>query len=161
MGRPLNCSQPRKFQMSKPKITLTTLYDILQAHTKRFDSMDLRLDSMDRRFDSMDQRLGSMDLRADSMESLQRTMAIRLISIESKLEEHWAILSPLRERVESLHGLVEKLVLRVDRFEQGYTMITAALRRLETNFDQFQADRLRERISSLEARVSALESVQS
>jgi chromosome segregation ATPase len=95
------------------------------------------------------------------MESLQRTMASRLTSIESKLEEHSAILSPLRERVESLHGLVEKLVVHVDHFEQEYTMITAALRRLETNFDQLEAARLRERITSLETRVSALESVRS
>ena len=126
--------------MAKPKITLRTIYDILQTHTQRFDSMDQRF---------------------DSMEYLQRTMASRLISIESKLDEHSAILSPLRERVESLHGLAEKLVVRVDHFEQEYTMITAALRRLETNFDQLEAARLRERISSLEARVSALESVRS
>ena len=147
--------------MAKPKITLRTLYDILQTHTQRFDSIDQRFDSIDQRFTSIDQRFGSMDQRSDSMESLQRTMASRLISIESKIEEHSAILSPLRERVESLHGLAEKLVLRVDRFEQEYTMITAALRRLETHFDQLEAARLRERIASLEARVSALESVRS
>ena len=82
--------------MTKPKITLRILYDILQTHSQRFDSMDQR---------------------SDSMESLQRTMASRLISIESKLAEHSAILNPLQERVESLHRITEKLVLRVDRFE--------------------------------------------
>jgi len=98
------------------------------------------------------------DKRFDSFESLQRTMAIRIVSIESKLEEHTAILRPLRERLESLHGLCEKLDMRVGRLEQEYVMITAALRRLETRFDPLEADRLRERIIALESRVSALES---
>jgi hypothetical protein len=42
-----------------------------------------------------------------------------------------------------------------------YVMITAALRRLETRFDHLEADRLRERITALELRVSALESPES
>jgi len=137
--------------MSKPEITLETLYDILQNHTQRFDSMDKRFDAMDQRFDANDKRF-------DSFESLQRTMAIRIVAIESKLDEHTAILRPLRERLESLHGLCEKLDMRVGRLEQEYVMITAALRRLETKFDQLEADRLRERIIALESRVSALES---
>jgi len=31
--------------MSKPEITLETLYDILQNHTQRFATMDKRLDA--------------------------------------------------------------------------------------------------------------------
>ena len=147
--------------MSRPEITLETLYDILQDHTRRFDEHDKRFDAMDKRFDVMDKRFGAMDGRFDSAESVQGTIINRLLSIESKLEEHSAILGPLRERVELLHGLVEKLVVRVDRLDQEYVMITAALRRLETRFDQLEADRLRERISSLESRVMALESLKS
>jgi len=39
-------------------------------------------------------------------------------------------------------------------------MITEALRRLEKRFDQFEAQRLNERIAALEARLLALETAQ-
>ena len=140
--------------MSRPEITLETLYDILQNHSQRFDKIELILESHTERLDSHDKRF-------DTLESLQRTTASRIVSIESRLDEHSAILAilrPLRERLESLHGLCEKLDSRVGRIEQEYVMITAALRRLETRFDPLEADRLRERIIALESRVSALES---
>ena len=63
-------------------------------------------------------------------------------------------------RAHSLHGLVEELERRTGRIEQEYIMITEALRRLEGRFDKLEADRLRERIASLEARVQALETAQ-
>jgi polyhydroxyalkanoate synthesis regulator phasin len=63
-------------------------------------------------------------------------------------------------RLESLHGLVEELERRTGRIEQEYVMITEALRRLEQRFDRIEADRLKERITSLEARVQALETAQ-
>ena len=110
--------------MSRPEITLETLYDILQTHTQRLDSHDERFDSVDKRF--------------DTVESLQRAMAVRIVSIEGKLDEHstmLATLAPIRERVESLHGLIEKLAGGVGRLDQEYVMITAALRRLETWFE--------------------------
>jgi chromosome segregation ATPase len=161
--------------MSKPEITLETLYDILQIHSERFDQIDKRFDQvdhrfeevdkrfdgMDKRFEEVDRRFGEHDRRFDSADSLQSTIVSRLLSIESRLDEHSAILNPLRERIESLHGLTEKLLGRVDGLDQEYGMITAALRRLETRFDQLEADRIRERISALESRVSALESPKS
>jgi chromosome segregation ATPase len=83
---------------------------------------------------------------------------VRLISVERKLDEHTVILASLRIRVESLHGLVEKLEVRTGRVEQEYIMITSGLRRLEDRFDALEAARLAERIRALESRVAALES---
>jgi chromosome segregation ATPase len=140
--------------MSKPQITLETLYDILQDHTRRFDEHD-------RMFALQDKRFAEQDKRFDSIDSLQRTMASRLVSIENKLIEHSAILRPLQDRVGSLHSLVERLAGGLDRLDQEYVMITAALRRLERRFDQLEADRLRERITVLESRVAALEASKS
>jgi hypothetical protein len=119
--------------MSKPEITLATLYGILQDHNRRFDSIDL----------------------------LQRTAASAIVSMESKLTEHSAILGALRDRVHSLHGLAEQLLGRLDRLDEEYVMITAALRRLETRFDAFDAESLRQRITALESRVAALEASKS
>ena len=116
--------------MPKPRITITTVYtQILEIHKQ------LRL-----------------------MQETQQSMAVRLITIEGKVDEHSPTLSSLRERVEALHGLVEKLEIRVGRLDQEYVMITAALRRLEARFDAHDAATLAERIGALESRVAALES---
>ena len=80
---------------------------------------------------------------------------------ENRMDSHEAILTSLQERVDALHGLVEKLELRTARIEQEYVMITAALKRLEGRFDAFEAQILNERIAALESRVSALESARS
>ncbi len=172
--------------MPKAKITLASIYEILQDHTarfeavdgrfetmhsrfetmhSRFDAMDSRFDSMNTRFDTMEQRLVSVeglqatiDTRIGSVEGLQSTMAARLVSIEERLVDHSTILMPLRDRVEALFGLTENLDARTGRLRQEYTKITAALRRLEEKFDSSEAEQLRKRIDALENRVSALES---
>jgi len=102
-----------------------------------------------------------MSGRLETMETLQKTMAVRLISVESLLKDHSFILASLQGRVEALHGLVERLDVRVGRLEQEYTMITAALRRLEMRFDPLEAQRLDARITELESRVTALEAAKS
>jgi hypothetical protein len=51
-------------------------------------------------------------------------------------------------------------VVRTERLEQEYTMITAALKRLELRFDNLEAALLVQRIEALEKRVTALESIQ-
>jgi TolA-binding protein len=121
--------------MSANEITLTTIYELLQDHTKRLD-------------------------RLEGMESVQNSIALRLISVETTLKEHSAMLQMMQVRLESLHGLVEELERRTGRIEQEYVMITEALRRLEQRFDKIEADRLKERIAALEARVQALETAQ-
>ena len=153
--------------MSKEKITLASIYETLQTHTPRFQAIDARFDTMDSRFDRMDSRFDGMDSRFElmeqrlgSVEGLQSTMAAPLVSIEERLVDHSTILMPLRERVEALFGLVESLDARAGRVEQKYTMITAALRRLEGKFDSLEAEQLRKRIDALENRVSTLESPQ-
>src|SRR5262249_5933740 len=103
------------------------------------------------RFDRTDERL-------DRMEKTQNEMAIRLISVEATVKEQTFLLSALGTRVNSLHGLVERLELRTACIEQEYVMITEALRRIENRFDRLEADKLSARISALEARVQALES---
>ena len=121
--------------MSANEITLTTIYELLQDHTKRLN-------------------------RLEGMESIQNSMALRLISIEATVKEHSAMLRTMQVRLESLHGLVEELERRTGRIEQEYVMITEALRRLEQRFDRIEADQLKERIAALEARVQALETAQ-
>ena len=76
--------------MPKTPITLTTLYEILQSLTTKFESFD----------------------------SVQGAMAIRLISVEEKLEEHSVILRSLQERTEALSGLVDKLQVSFERLDQ-------------------------------------------
>ena len=109
--------------MAKARITLTTLYEILQSHTTQLN-----------------------------------VIATRLISVEQKQDEHALILRSLQERTEALSGLVDKLQVSFERLDQEYTMITAALRRLEQRFDRLEAERLSERITALENRMSVLES---
>jgi TolA-binding protein len=121
--------------MSANEITLTTIYELLQDHTKLLD-------------------------RLEGMESVQNSIALRLISVEATLKEHSSMLRSMQLRLDSLHGLVEELERRTGRIEQEYVMITEALRRLEQRFDRIEADRLKERIAALEARVQALETSQ-
>jgi len=160
--------------MPEFEVTLNTLYELLQSHTLRFDRMDERFDRMDQRFDRADERFDRMDQRFEGadkrtdtieaklgrIESVQNAMALRLITVETTVLEHSSLLSSLDIRVNSLHGLVEELERRTGRIEQEYIMITEALRRLEGRFDKLEADRLRERIAALEARVQALETAQ-
>jgi chromosome segregation ATPase len=167
--------------MSANEITLTTIYEILKDHTARFDRMDQRFDGMDQRFDRMDQRFDASDKRveglearfdasnkrADSLEaqfdrfeSVQNSIALRLISVETTVKEHSTMLQTMRLRLDSLHGLTEKLERRTGPIEQEYVMITEALRRLEQRFDRIEANHLQERIAALEARVQALETSQ-
>ena len=167
--------------MSANEITLTTIYEILKDHTARFDRMDQRFDGMDQRFDRMDQRFDASDKRIeglearfdasnkrvdsleaqfDRFESVQNSIALRLISVETTVKEHSTMLQTMRLRLDSLHGLTEKLERRTGRIEQEYVMITEALRRLEQRFDRIEANHLQERIAALEARVQALETSQ-
>jgi polyhydroxyalkanoate synthesis regulator phasin len=87
-------------------------------------------------------------------------MALRLIDVEVTVKENNSMLRSMRLRLDSLHGLVEELERRSGRIEQEYVMITEALRRLEERFDRIEAERLRERIAALEARVQALETAE-
>ena len=121
--------------MSEHEITLTTIYEILQDHTRRLERMD-------------------------NIEAVQNQMAIRLINVEATLKEHSTILRTMQLRVDSLHGLVEELERRTGRIEQEYVMITEALRRLENRYDRMEAEHIQERIAALEARVRALETAQ-
>ena len=167
--------------MSANEITLTTIYEILKDHSARFDRMDQRFDGMDQRFDRMDQRFDASDKRIeglearfdasnkrvdsleaqfDRFESVQNSIALRLISVETTVKEHSTMLQTMRLRLDSLHGLTEKLERRTGRIEQEYVMITEALRRLEQRFDRIEANHLQERIAALEARVQALETSQ-
>ncbi len=129
--------------MPENGITLTTIYEILQQHTARFDTMDKRFDTMEDRQDASD--------------SLQKTMAVRLIAIEERLDEHSTILQPLSERVELLYGFMDTLDTRSSRIGQEYVMTTAALRRLEKRFDGLEAEKLRDRITNIESRVESIE----
>jgi len=167
--------------MSANEITLTTIYEILKDHTARFDRMDQRFDGMDQRFDRMNQRFDASDKRVeglearfdasnkrvdsleeqfDRFESVQNSIALRLISVETTVKEQSTMLQTMRLRLDSLHGLTEKLERRTGRIEQEYVMITEALRRLEQRFDRIEANHLQERIAALEARVQALETSQ-
>jgi len=139
--------------MSANEITLTTIYEILKDHTLRFDRMDERFDAADKRADGFEARL-------DRFESVQNTIALRLISVETTVKEQSSLFRAMQLRLDSLHGLVEELERRTGRIEQEYVMITEALRRLEQRFDRLEADRLKERITALEARVQALETAQ-
>ena len=102
--------------------------------------------------------LSEMNGRITRMDRTQQKIAARLISIESVQKEQSAKLASLEVRVEGLHGMVENLGGHFARLEQEYVMIVGGLRRLESKFDDLDARRLDERITSLEARLSALES---
>ena len=101
-----------------------------------------------------------MDQRFERLETVQNAMALRLISVETTVKEHSSMLQTMQLRLDSLHGLAEKLERRTGRIDQEYVMITEALRRLEQRFDRIEAERLKERIAALEARVQALETAQ-
>jgi chromosome segregation ATPase len=143
--------------MTESEITLTTLYELLQTLAKRVDQ---RFDRVDQRSDAADKRIDTLESKLDRIDSVQNSIALRLITVETTVREHGILLTSLDTRLNALHGLVEELERRTGRIEQEYVMITEALRRLEGRFDKLEADRLRERIAALEARVQALETAQ-
>jgi chromosome segregation ATPase len=112
---------------------------------QRFDRIDQRLDRTDERVNGLEQRVDGLESRLDHIDSVQSTMALRLITVETVLNQHSVLLQSLVVRMDSLHGLVEELERRTGRIEQEYVMITEALRRLEKRFDQIEAQRLNER----------------
>ena len=146
--------------MAEHAITLNQIYNLLLEHTDRFDRIDQRLDRTDERVNGLVQRVDGLESRLDHIDSVQSTMALRLITVETVLNQHSVLLQSLVVRMDSLHGLVEELERRTGRIEQEYVMITEALRRLEKRFDQIEAQRLNERIAALEARLLALETAQ-
>jgi len=127
---------------------------------QRFDASDKRIEGLEARFDASNKRVDSLEAQFDRFESVQNSIALRLISVETTVKEHSTMLQTMRLRLDSLHGLTEKLERRTGRIEQEYVMITEALRRLEQRFDRIEANHLQERIAALEARVQALETSQ-
>jgi len=127
---------------------------------QRFDASDKRVEGLEARFDASNKRVDSLEAQFDRFESVQNSIALRLISVETTVKEHSTMLQTMRLRLDSLHGLTEKLERRTGRIEQEYVMITEALRRLEQRFDRIEANHLQERIAALEARVQALETSQ-
>jgi DNA repair ATPase RecN len=156
--------------MPDHEITLTTIYEILQDHSLVLQDHTQMLQNHTRMLQDHSRLLqdhgrmlqdhtGRLD-RLDHIDSVQSAMALRLIDIEADVKGHNSMLRSMRLRLDSLHGLVEVLERRTGRIEQEYVMITEALRRLENRFDRIEADRLKERIDALEARVQALETTQ-
>jgi chromosome segregation ATPase len=156
--------------MPDSEITLTTIYEILQDHTGILQDHTRTLQEHSRMMQEHSRILqdhtgllqdhsGRLD-RLDHIESVQNKMALRLIDVEVTVKENNSMLRSMRLRLDSLHGLVEELERRSGRIEQEYVMITEALRRLEERFDRIEAERLRERIAALEARVQALETAE-
>ena len=164
--------------MPKAKVTLSSLNDRMNAQDRKldtliemfqqmnaemiarsneadskFDKMDARLDQGYSRFDRLDARFDKMDVRFDKLEA-------RFDHLSDQLQQQQQQIQDLQERIEVLHGLMENLLVRVERLEQEYTMITAALKRLEIRFDSLEALRLKERVEALEKRVTALESIE-
>jgi len=156
--------------MPDHEITLTTIYEILQDHSRTLQDHTRTLQDHTRMLQDHGRMLhdhgrllqdhtGRLD-RLDHIDSVQSTMALRLIDIEATVKEHSIVLRSMQFRLDSLHGLVEVLERRTGRIEQEYVMITEALRRLESRFDSIEAERLKERIDALEARIQALETTQ-
>jgi chromosome segregation ATPase len=163
--------------MPDNEITLTTIYEILQDHTGILQDHTRTLQDHTRTLQEhsrmmqehsrilqdhtglLQDHTGRLD-RLDHIESVQNKMALRLIDVEVTVKENNSMLRSMRLRLDSLHGLVEELERRSGRIEQEYVMITEALRRLEERFDRIEAERLRERIAALEARVQALETAE-
>ena len=130
----------------------------LHDHSDRFESINRTLQDHGARFGSIDQTLQGHSARFDASDRIQQNIVVTVVSIKDQLDEHSAILGPLRERMEALYGLVDTVEVRTGRLDQEHTMITAALRRLEDRFDRLEAEKLRDRITALESRVSAFES---
>ena len=91
-----------------------------QEHSRRFDSMDARLDSMDGRFDSVDARLDSMDGRFDSMDARLDTMDGRLDSMDGRFDS-------MDARLDSMDGRFDSMDARFDSVE---TTLAEVVRRL-------------------------------
>ena len=128
--------------MRKRKITLANVYDQMQQVAMQLQHMATK--------DELSHLSAKVDARFDALTDWVRN---GFQDVNAQVRE-------LHNRVDNLHGLMENLLVRVERLEQEYTMITAGLKRLEERFDQVDAIRLRERIDALEKRVTALESVE-
>jgi len=126
------------------RITLASLHRLMQSQENA--TLQIRTE------------LSEVNGRITRMDRTQQKIAARLFSIESVQKEQSARLASLEVRVEDLHGMVDNLGGRFARLEQEYVMIVGGLKRLESKFDDLDARRLDERITSLEARLSALES---
>ena len=136
---------------------------MLQDHSRTLQEHTLILQDHSRTLQEhtliLQDHTGRLD-RLDHIESVQDKMALRLIDVEATVKENSSMLRSMQLRLDSLHGLVEELERRTGRIDQEYVMITEALRRLENRFDRIEAERLKERIDALEARIQALETTQ-
>ena len=132
--------------MPKRRITLATLYDQMQQIVTH---MATQMVTKDEHL-QLSAKVDGVSAKVDALTDWVR----------NEFQDVRAQLKDLNNRVDTLHGLMENLLVRVERLEQEYVMITAGLKRLEERFDQLEAIRLRERIEALEKRVTALESVE-
>ena len=143
--------------MPKAKVTLASLNDRMNAQDRKLDTLIEMFQQMNAemiaRSNEADSKFDKMDARFDKMET-------RFDHLSEQLQQQQQQIQDLQERIEVLHGLMENLLVRVERLEQEYTMITAALKRLEIRFDSLEALRLKERVEALEKRVTALESIE-
>jgi chaperonin cofactor prefoldin len=59
--------------------------------------------------------------------------------------------------MDNLEGLYQHLDKKLEILDHEYVSMSAALKRLEERFDRLEADHLRDRVRTLEERVTALE----
>ena len=139
--------------MPKRRITLATLYDQMQQIATQMATQMVTKNDHSQLFAKVDHLSARQDDVSAKLGALSDWVRNGFQDMNTQLKD-------LNNRVDTLHGLMENLLVRVERLEQEYVMITAGLKRLEERFDQLEANRLRERIEALEKRVTALESVE-
>lgn len=112
---------------------LAKILEILQGHSKNFESIDQRFESMDKRFEAIDQRFESIDKRFEKMEHDMRQLKLDVANmmeeqttrIELKIENDvtrqiHALFDGYklnREKQYELERKVEQLEQRVEKLE--------------------------------------------
>ncbi len=145
----------------KKNITLQLFYEEFQSRMGALESgmggVEGRMGGLENEMTGLKDEMSGLDGRMGSLESSQRSVLAQLATINRRLVSLEEITSRLGDRLDTLHSLCEGLGKGFENLTDEYHAITAGLKRLEERFDQFEADRITERIASLERKVEALE----
>ena len=119
--------------------------------------------SLERLNDNLEEVLQRMGVVQSDLTTLKDTVNRISVSvshipeIESRLDNLEAEMKAVRIRMDNLEGLYQHLDKKLEILDHEYVSMSAALKRLEERFDRIEADQLRDRVRTLEERVTALE----
>ncbi|MBU8771552.1 hypothetical protein [Cytobacillus oceanisediminis] len=121
---------------------LNEILSTLKEHSKRFDSVDLKFDSIDQRFDSVDQKFDSIDQRFDSADQKFDSIDQRFDSIDHDISDVNSRLGNVENSIDTVDnklGIVENSIERLsEQIENNVTEFRSHFKHIETKLEQHE-----------------------